>query len=131
MGTGTSPGGLLAALRGLLATLAETAEVRLDVWSTELEIEKRRLFDALLLSALALVLLTLGLVALCALAILLFWDSYRLGLLLGLGLVFLGLGSAGLLYARHCVRNSGGPFATSIAELRQDSASLRGEDGHA
>lgn len=126
-----SPGGLLSALRGLLATLTEIVQVRLDLWGTELEIEKRRLFDALVLLALALVLLTLGLVALCALAILLLWDSYRLGVLVVAAVLFLGLGGLALLLARRSVRNRQGLFAASVAELQQDRASLQAGDEHA
>jgi uncharacterized membrane protein YqjE len=126
-----SPGGLLAALRGLLATLTECAQVRLDLLGTELEWEKRRLFDALLLAALALVLLSVGFVALCAFAILLVWDGHRLAAVAAMALVFLGLGGLALLFARHSVRNSQGLFAASVAELRHDSASLRGTDEHA
>lgn len=126
-----SPGGLLSALRGLLATLTEIVQVRLDLWGTELEIEKRRLFDALVLLALALVLLTLGLVALCALAILLLWDSYRLGVLVVAAVLFLGLGGSALLLARRSVRNRQGLFAASLAELQQDRASLQAGDEHA
>lgn len=126
-----SPGGLLSALRGLLATLTEIVQVRLDLWGTELEIEKRRLFDALVLLALALVLLTVGLVALCALAILLLWDSYRLGVLVVAAVLFLGLGGLALLLARRSVRNRQGLFAASVAELQQDRASLQAGDEHA
>jgi uncharacterized membrane protein YqjE len=127
----SSPGGLLAALRGLLATLTETAQVRLDLLGTELELEKRRLLDALLLVALAWMLLTVGCIAFCAFAILLLWDSYRLAAVAAVALLFLGLGAWVMLFARQSVRSGQGLFAASVAELRQDAAGLRGLDGGA
>lgn len=131
MDTRSALGGMTAALRALLATLTEIAQVRLDLLGTELEIQKRRLFDAVLLTALALVLLSVGLVALCAAAILLLWDIYHLSLLLGAAAVFLGLGVLALLYARHFVRSSQGLFPASVAELQQDRAGLQDQDSHA
>ena len=52
-------GGLLASLRQLLFTLLETAQVRLELLGTELEAEKRRVLDALVFAAVALVCLAL------------------------------------------------------------------------
>ena len=53
-------GGLMASLRQLLDTLLEIAQVRLELISTELELEKRRWFDALWLAALAFVWFAVG-----------------------------------------------------------------------
>jgi uncharacterized membrane protein YqjE len=55
----------MASLRQLLGTLLEIAQVRLELISTEIELEKRRWFDALWLAALAFVCLALGLVLFC------------------------------------------------------------------
>lgn len=131
MGSGAATGGLLGALRALLATLTEIAQVRLDLLGTELELEKRRLFDALLLAALALVLLSVGFMALCVFAILLLWDTHRLGAVAAMAVVFLALGGLVVLYARFHVRSNEGLLAASVAELRHDQASLRARDGHA
>lgn len=128
MGMDASPGGWLAALRNLLASLTDIAQVRLDLLGTELEIEKRRLFDGLLLSALALVLLSVGLAALCAFVVLLLGDSHRLAALAGMALALLGAGSSVLLMARRHVRNPQGLFAASVTELQQDRAALQGPD---
>ena len=71
-------GGLLGSLRQLLGTALETVHVRLELLGTELEFEKRRIFDGLVLGAVALVFLSLGLVLLCGTVILFFWEGYRL-----------------------------------------------------
>ena len=70
--------GLLASLRRLLGTVLEMAQVKLEIFGNELELEKRRLADGLLWGAAALVMLSLGLVLLCGFVVLLFWDGYRL-----------------------------------------------------
>lgn len=113
-------GGLLASVRQLLSTLLETAQVRLELLGTELEVEKRRVLDVLVLAAVALVCLSLGLVMLCATVILLVDDAYRLAaagamalLMLGGGLVLLGL-------ARRRLRNPMGMFHASAQELARD-----------
>jgi uncharacterized membrane protein YqjE len=119
---------LLPSLRRLLATLVDIGQVRLELLGAELELEKRRLFDALVWAALALVLLTLGLVALCGWAILLLWDGYRISAVAVMTLLLLGLGAALLASARRLLRNSLGLFALSVAELQRDQDGLRG--GH-
>lgn len=112
--------GLLASLRQLLGTLLEIAQVRLELISTELEAEKQRWFAALWLAALALVCLALGLVLLCGTVLLLFWEGYRLAACASMTLVFLGGGALLLSQARRHLRQPGGIFRTSVAELRRD-----------
>lgn len=116
--------GLFAALRQLLATALDMAQVRLALLSTELEQEKLRLFDAVLWAGLALLLLGLGTLLLCAFVVLLFWDSYRLQALGVLVLLFLGSGVWVLQTARARLRSPGGLFGASAAELGRDRASL-------
>lgn len=58
--------GLMVSLRRLLATLLELAHVRLQLVLNELDQQKLRLFDPLLIAAASLVALALGLVLLVA-----------------------------------------------------------------
>ena len=113
-------GGLLASLRQLLGTLLEIAQVRLELISTELELEKRRWFDALWLAALALVCIALGLVLLCGTLLLLFWEGYRLAAAAGLTVLFVGAGALLLAQARQRLQQPGGMFSASARELRRD-----------
>ena len=115
-----SSGGLLASLRQLLLTLLETAQVRLELLGTELEAEKRRVLDALLFSALALVCLALGLVLLCATIVLMVPDGWRMVAAGAMALLFLG-GGVGLLgLAKRRLRNPLGMFHASAKELARD-----------
>ena len=67
--------GLFSSLRQLLGAALETAHIRLELLGTELEFEKRRIFDGLVLGAVALLFLGLGLVLLCGTVVLLFWED--------------------------------------------------------
>ena len=109
-------GGLMASLRQLLGTLLEIAQVRLELISTELELEKRRWFDALWLAALAFVCIALGLVLLCGTLLL----GYRLAAAAALTVLFLGGGALLLAQARQRLRQAGGMFSASVRELRRD-----------
>ena len=117
--------GLLDSLRRLLDTALGLAQARLQLFGSELEEEKLRLFDVLWLAALALLLLGLALVLLLGFVVLLFWDPYRLP---AVGVLTLVLGGGGvwlLLRARSLLQASdGGPFALSLAELRRDRDAL-------
>lgn len=115
-------GGLMASLRQLLGTLLEILQVRLDLISTEFELEKRRWFDALWLTALAFVCIALGLVMLCGTLMLLFWEGYRLAAAAGLTVLFLGTGALVLAQARRRLQQPGGMFSASVRELQRDRA---------
>ena len=114
--------GLLAHVRQLLATLLETVQVRLALLGTEFEQEKRRVFSALALAAVALVCLALGLVMLSVAVLLIFWDSYRIGAACALALLFGGSGAYLLVRARQKLSAPSGLFAHSLAELQRDRA---------
>ena len=114
--------GFLASLRQLLATLLEIVQVRLALLGTELEQEKRRVFSALVLAAVALVCLALALVMLSVAVLLIFWDSYRVWAACGLALLFGGGGAYLLVRAKQRLSAPSGLFANSLAELQRDRA---------
>lgn len=116
--------GLFASLRQLLGTAVEALQVRLALLSNEIEQEKLRLFDGLLWAGLALLLLGLGALLLCAFIVVLFWDSHRLLALGTLALLFLGAGVATLFMARARLQSPGGLFNSSVTELGRDRAGL-------
>ncbi len=116
--------GLMASLKRLLATLLELAHVRLQLVLNELDQQKLRLFDALLIAAASLVALALGLVLLVAFLVSLFPEPQRpiaLGVLM---LLFIGSSVGGLLAARAQLRAAGRSLEASLAELRRDAADL-------
>ena len=126
-----APGnGLFASLRRLLGTLLEIAEVRLALLSTEVELEKRRLFDALLWGVVAMLVLASGLTLFCAFVILLFSEGYRLAALGVMALLFLAGGLLLLQQARQRLRSPDGMLAGSLAELQRDRDGIAGEARH-
>lgn len=119
-------GGLFHSLRGLLATALGIAQVRLELFGTELEAEKLRLLDALWRLGLGLLLLGVAAVLAAGFVLLLFWDNYRLAALGVMVLLFLGGGVSLLFGARAALTaGEGGPFALSLGELQRDLHGLQ------
>jgi uncharacterized membrane protein YqjE len=126
----TRESGFFSSLKQLLSTALEIAQVRLELVGTEVEREKRRLFDGLLWGALALLCVGLGLALLCGFVVLLFWDGYRLAAIGVLSLLFVGLGAFLALHARTKMRNQHTMFSASLNELKQDQTALRPQNLH-
>lgn len=84
--------GLLTSIQRLMATAIEMVHVRLELLGTEVEFEKRRLFDGLLFGGVALLLLGMGLILLCGFIVLMFAEGYRLAAVGVMALLFLGGG---------------------------------------
>jgi len=118
--------GLMVSLKRLLSTLLELAHVRLQLVLNELDQQKLRLFDALLIAAASLVALALGLVLLVAFLVSLFPEPQRPIVLGVLMLLFIGASVGGLLAARAQLRAAGRSLEASLAELRRDAADLAG-----
>lgn len=117
-------GGLFASLRQMLATMLEIAQVRLQLFGNELEQEKLRIFDGLLLAGIGLMLLSVGTVLLCALVVMLFAEGWRLAALAVLTVAFIGGGVLVMRAGGHRLHSPGGPFGATLAELAQDRAGL-------
>lgn len=124
--TGPAPGGgLVHSLRRLADTAVGIVQVRLELFGTELEQEKQRLFDALLWAALGLLMVGLALVLALGFVVLLFQEGYRLPAVGVLTLLFAGGGWWLLRRAREALKaGDGGPFALTLGELRRDRTGL-------
>ena len=128
MGPNVPASGLFASLRRLLGTALELAQVRLELLSSEVEFEKRRLFDSLLRAAIGLSLLGVGLVLLCAFLILLMSENYRLAALGVMALLILIAALLLLGSARQRLRSPKGVFSASVSELKRDRSGLQAKD---
>lgn len=124
MSTPAHESSLFASLRRLLATALEIAQVRLELLSNEVEVEKRRIIDGLFWGAVALMILGVGLVLLCGFVLLLFWDSYRLPAVGLMALIFLAGGALLIRDVQQKLRRPGGVFKASATELERDRAGL-------
>lgn len=123
-----APGGLFASLRQMLATLVDIAQVRVQLLGNELEEEKLRIAGGLLLAGVGLMLLTVGTVLLCGFVVMLFAEGYRLAALAVLTLAFVAGGAFLVRAAGRKLRNPGGMFAATLAELADDRRGLAPRD---
>ncbi|CAM5793226.1 MAG: phage holin family protein [Burkholderiales bacterium] len=123
MSAGTE--GTLARVRQLLADAVELVQVRLELLSLEAREDIGQLLTLGLQAALALVLLSFGLIFLALFLTVLLWDSQRL---LALGIfttAFLGGGVVLALLAWQRLRRGLRLFRSSIQELQADRERLR------
>ena len=116
--------GIMAAFKRLIATLLDIGQVRLALLGTELELEKRRIFDGLLWGGVSLIVLGVALALLCGFAIQLFAQDQQIVAIGLMALLLLFIGWALMHWARLQLRGNGDAFDLSIAELRQDRMDL-------
>ncbi len=112
-------------MRQLLLNAIDMVHVRLELIETEIEFEKRRLFDGALLAALAMVFLSVGILIMCGLIIVLFFENNKVAASLSLSGLFLVLAALLIAKSRMSLKNSDGVFMNSKNELRNDQASLK------
>lgn len=115
--------GILASGKRLVATLLSIARNRLELLAVELQEERARLFEALLLVAGVVVFATLTLAMLSLAVIAALWREHRVAALAGLG--FFYLAAALLTYWRlqHRLKNWT-VLSGTMAELEKDKACL-------
>lgn len=115
--------GIFASLGRLLKTVLAIAQNRLELLLVEMQEERWRFFDALLLAgavlilaAMTLLLATLTLVVVCL-------KANRLDLLVALMLLYLAATIVGFWRLRLRLKNWA-PFSGTLAELKKDKACL-------
>ncbi len=113
--------GLLQSLKGYLGTWVDLFRTRLELFSTELQEERERLQEIVLLGAAALLCLSLGVLLVTFFVVVIFWNSdYRLLVLGGFALFYLALGTVTGLITRRKSRNKPKLLATTLGELAKD-----------
>ena len=115
------PPTLLQSARGYLATWVELLKTRLDLFSVELQEERERIQQILVLAVAALVCLVFGVLLVTLFVVVVFWDTeYRLVVLGGFALLYLASGVAAGLIARHKSRSKPRIFSATLNELTKD-----------
>ena len=118
------PAGLFDSLRRLLGTTVELAQLRLELLSSDLQLEKLRLIGGTLRALVGLLLLGVGLLLAVGFVLLLVGEPHRLLAVGVLALLFVA-GGLGLLYAAQRHLSSGEPLlAATTAELARDRDAL-------
>ena len=119
----TTSGGVFKSLRGLLSAGLLTVQNRVDLFSVELQEERSRFAEAIILTAAAVALgsLTLSLVTLTV--ILAFWENALLAALIGLSVLYLTLTITAFrsLTTRLKSRTA---FSGTLQELKKDRTCL-------
>ena len=120
--------GLPGSLRALGATLLALVCTRAELIAIELQEEKERAGQKLVLVVLAALFLAMGLLLVAFLVVVLFWETHRMLSAGGITLLYLGIGGWALIRLREMSRNSPPPFAATMSEFANDLRQLRGRD---
>ena len=118
-------GGLLHSIKHLGRTLLGAAQTRLEILATEIEEERVRLEQLLLVALAAAFCLAMGIVLCAALVVVYYWDTHRLAAVGILAAAFLAAGVALGLILRDKAKTRPKPFAITRGELAKDGAMLR------
>ena len=117
---GARPGGLLTSLKRFVATLATVVQTRLELLANEVQAEKSRLAQLLLLGISAVFFLACAVLLLTVLVIVAVWDTHRLLAIGGFAALYLGMGIGFVLAARARAVAGTQLFAASLGELEKD-----------
>jgi len=117
--------GLIVSLQRVGASLLGLLQARLELLGTELREEQARLLGLLAWSAVAFLLLQMGVLFLGLLAVAAWGEERRLLALAVVAALFLAAGGLAWWFARRHLQRDDGPFTASLAELGRDRESLR------
>lgn len=120
--------GLPGSLRALGATLLALVCARGELIAIELQEEKERAAQKLVLVVLAALFVAMGLLLAAFLVVVLFWETHRMLAAGGVTVLYLGIGGWALARLREMNRNSPPPFAATMSEFANDLRLLRGRD---
>jgi uncharacterized membrane protein YqjE len=123
----TEPGrrSMGAALRGIASNSLGLLAGHVQLFGIELQEEKERVAELAVLGACALVLFFMVLQLVTLLIVVALWDSYRLHALVGLALLYGGLGVIAVVMIRRKLDGHPDPFAATVGELEKDRDQLR------
>ena len=130
MNDSAAHGGLFTVLKDIAATLLASGRTRLELLGNEIEEEKLRAIQLLLIAQFMAFCLALGIVLAIGLLMLLLWDHHFV-VLGASSLAFLALGGYFYGVFRRTAQRPERVFAASIAELQEDLRQLKEAAGNA
>lgn len=119
--------GLMDSVKRLLSTLTSIVSTRLELLANELQEERLRLTQMLLMGLAALFCIGMGLLLLVIFIVVLFWDDHRLAVLGVLCTIFFALAAILTLLLRDKAQTRTKLFSASLAELAKDKKQLDAE----
>ena len=120
----SSPG-FVHSFKAALATLSAALHTRTEIFVIELEEERERLKQTLVLTLLVVFGLSFGFILLTIFLVAIFWTKGWIGAIGGLSLIYLGVGAVAALKLRSAILKRPGLFPTSLAELDKDCDRLK------
>jgi uncharacterized membrane protein YqjE len=107
------------------STLSGALHTRTEIFVIELEEERERLKQTLVLTLLVVFGLSFGFILLTIFLVAIFWTKGWIGAIGGLSLIYLGVGAVAALKLRSAILKRPGLFPTSLAELGKDCDRLK------
>lgn len=120
---------LFAALKGIAATVLASGKTRLELLGNEIEEEKLRAVQLVLMAQGLVFCFGVASLLLVALLTALFWDS-RLLVLAAFAVLFLAAGGVFYTLFKRATHRPDRVFAASLAELQEDLRQLKAAIGH-
>jgi uncharacterized membrane protein YqjE len=116
--------GLFGSVKRFLSTLAGVVATRLELLANELQEERLRLTQMLLLALFAVFCFCMAVLLLVLFLVVLWWDEHRLAVLASLGVAFFVCGTFLAMALQSKLRQGSRLFSVSLAELAKDRESL-------
>ena len=117
--------GFLDTCKSVFVAITSALHTRLELFVTELEEERERLKQALLLTLLLFFGLSFGFILLNIFVVALFWEKGWLLALGGLATLYLGVGVVAAVMLRKKILTRPGLFPGTLAELEKDRDRLK------
>jgi uncharacterized membrane protein YqjE len=115
----------LYSLKAALAAVSSALHTRLELFVTELEEERERLKETLLLSLLFVFCLSFGFILLNIFVVALFWEKGWIFAIGGLAALYLAVGIVAAVMLRRKILTRPGLFPATLAELGKDRERLK------
>ena len=122
---GASSPGLMHAFRAALAALSSAFHTRVELFVTELEEERERLKQTLVLTLLVIFGLSLGFILLTIFLVAVFWQKGWIAAIGGLAFGYLAVGAIAAFKLRSALLKRSGLFPATVAELGKDRDRLK------
>jgi len=112
-------------IKAVLAALSSALHTRLELFVTELEEERERIKQAVILTLLLLFGFTFGIVLLTIFLVALFWQNGWIAAIGALALLYFAVGAGAAIKLRSAILRRPGLFPATLAELGKDRDHLR------
>ena len=124
MDTSTEPGpGVFSSVKRLLDAALAGLENRVELFLVELREERFRVFEVLLLGCVVGVLGFMALLTVTVTLVVIFWDTARVPVLIGLSVLYV-LSTAAVLWRLRVRLRNWSSFSATLDELKKDRACL-------